>query len=192
MNRTLRKPYSRPSRRTILKTAGAACMCFSLSRWVRGRPVARAFSIWARSSRSISAGRIRPAASFRRIRPAPAGKRPSKPDAHGSGHDQRRDFLRRGKRPAADDVQVHADAQGGILPGQGDRLLESRRVGHQGGTRQDPPAMGQNDSFVDRRAQAEIVGVDDDFLHPGFRPSGYTFAASGARNCGLLERIRLK
>ncbi len=73
------------------------------------------------------------------------------------------------ERAAADQDQVAADIERGVLAREAERVLERLAVGHQGGRGQDTAAVGFHNSLVDVRREAEIVRVDDQLFARAFR-----------------------
>ena len=75
-------------------------------------------------------------------------------------------------------VDVQAQRQRGVPPGDGDRRLRSRLAHHQAGAGDDAVHVAVQDALVDAVGQAEIVGIDDQRPHS---PSRSTIRATSPR-----------
>lgn len=86
-------------------------------------------------------------------------------------------------RKSSDEYQVTSDSQPGIGPRALDCVLEGWAIGHQGGAGQDSLPMRADNPFVDPSREAEIVCVENQFLHGLLlRVSGLLGEPSGPKN----------
>ena len=76
-----------------------------------------------------------------------------------------RNILRGQNRLSVDQNHVAADLQSWIGEGQFDGFVCGRGLCHEGRAGEQAVAMELDDSAVDTRGQAEVVGVHDESLH---------------------------
>ncbi len=80
--------------------------------------------------------------------------------------DEAGNLLGRQDRRAVDEDEVEADAEVGQALGPRHRVGGGGRADHQAGGGQDAARVGDLDRLVDRDVVAEVVGGDDEALHP--------------------------
>ena len=78
---------------------------------------------------------------------------------------KRRDFFGSGHRPASDKDEVASDSKSWIRASTGDGVIKSIRIRHESRACKYSLAVRSDDTFVDARRHAEVVGVENQFFH---------------------------
>jgi hypothetical protein len=85
-------------------------------------------------------------------------------------------FFRRGNGLPVAQIQMHSHSQPRQFAGGLDSIIERAAVGKQGSAGYNSVAVSLGDSAVDAYCPAQVVGIDDQILHPAY-----------ARSCPLVQ-----